>query len=115
MNELTNKHETAKQNSINFMRRGQISDYFNALLEMNKYRRLLSAIIAYCLWTGSLFNMPITPEEYLPMKIVECFSVFLGIALYIQAYSTYKDNKAYEQRDLVSSVPSIDASDLEAL
>ncbi|MDA9353612.1 hypothetical protein N9771_03000 [Flavobacteriaceae bacterium] len=46
MNELTNKHETAKQNSINFMRRGQISDYFNALLEMNKYRRLLSAIIA---------------------------------------------------------------------
>ena len=46
MNELTNKHETAKQNSINFMRRGQISDYLNALLEINKYRRLLNAIIA---------------------------------------------------------------------
>lgn len=46
MNELTKKHETAKQNSINFMKTGQISDYFNALLEMNKYRRLLNAIIA---------------------------------------------------------------------
>ena len=46
MNELANKHETAKQNSINFMRTGQISNYFNALLEMNKYRRLLNAVIA---------------------------------------------------------------------
>jgi hypothetical protein len=46
MNELVNKHETAKQNSIDFMRTGQISNYFNALLEMNKYRRLLNAIIA---------------------------------------------------------------------
>ena len=46
MNELTNKHERAKQNSINFMRTGQISNYFNALLEMNKYRRLLNAVIA---------------------------------------------------------------------
>ncbi|MDB4851823.1 hypothetical protein OAH61_05375 [Flavobacteriaceae bacterium] len=46
MNELANKHETAKQNSIDFMRTGQISNYFNALLEMNKYRRLLNAIIA---------------------------------------------------------------------
>ena len=46
MNELTNKHERAKQNSINFMRTGQISNYFKALLEMNKYRRLLNAVIA---------------------------------------------------------------------
>jgi hypothetical protein len=46
MNELANKHETAKQNSIDFMRTGQISNYFNALLEMNKYRRLLNAVIA---------------------------------------------------------------------
>ncbi len=46
MNELTKKHDKAKQNSINFMRTGQISDYFNALLEMNKYRRLLNAVIA---------------------------------------------------------------------
>lgn len=46
MNELTNKHERAKQNSINFMRTGQISDYFNALLEMNKYKRLMVAVVA---------------------------------------------------------------------
>ena len=46
MNEITKKHDKAKQNSINFMRTGQISDYFNALLEMNKYRRLLNAVIA---------------------------------------------------------------------
>jgi hypothetical protein len=46
MNELANKYETAKQNSIDFMRTGQISNYFNALLEMNKYRRLLNAVIA---------------------------------------------------------------------
>jgi hypothetical protein len=46
MNELTKKHETAKQNSIEFMRTGQISDYFNALLEMNKYKRLLVAVVA---------------------------------------------------------------------
>ena len=46
MNELANKHETAKQNSIDFMRTGQISNYFNALLEMNKYKRLMIAIVA---------------------------------------------------------------------
>ena len=46
MNELANKHETAKQNSIDFMRTGQITNYFNALLEMKKYRRLLHAVVA---------------------------------------------------------------------
>ena len=46
MKELTKQYETAKQNSIDFMRTGQISNYFNALLEMNKYRRLLNAVIA---------------------------------------------------------------------
>jgi hypothetical protein len=46
MNELANKHETAKQNSIEFMRSGQISNYFKALLEMNKYKRLMMAVIA---------------------------------------------------------------------
>jgi hypothetical protein len=28
------------------MRTGQISDYFKALLEMNKYKRLLVAVVA---------------------------------------------------------------------
>ena len=40
------QYEIAKQNSIESMRTGQISDYFKALLEMNKYKRLITAIIA---------------------------------------------------------------------
>ncbi len=46
MKDLTKQYETAKQNSIEFMRLGQISDYFNALLEMNKYKRLMAAVVA---------------------------------------------------------------------
>ena len=46
MNELTERYEKAKQNSIDFMRTGQITNYFNALLEMKKYRRLLHAVVA---------------------------------------------------------------------
>lgn len=46
MTDLTNKYETAKQNSIEFMKNGQIADYLNALLEMNKYKRLLVAVTA---------------------------------------------------------------------
>ncbi|WP_169835731.1 hypothetical protein [Polaribacter reichenbachii] len=46
MNELTNKYENAKQDSIEFMKNGQISAYFNALLEMNKYKRLMLAVLA---------------------------------------------------------------------
>lgn len=46
MNELTNKYENAKRNSIEFMKNGQISAYLNSLLEMNKYKRLMVAVIA---------------------------------------------------------------------
>ena len=46
MKDLTNKYENAKQNSIEFMKNGQISAYLNSLLEMNKYKRLLVAIAA---------------------------------------------------------------------
>jgi hypothetical protein len=46
MNELNDKYENAKLNSIEFMKNGQISAYFNALLEMNKYKRLITAVIA---------------------------------------------------------------------
>jgi hypothetical protein len=46
MKDLAKKYEIAKQNSIESMRTGQISDYFKALLEMNKYKRLITAIIA---------------------------------------------------------------------
>jgi hypothetical protein len=46
MKDLTKQYETAKQDSKEFMRTGQISDYFNALLEMNKYKRLMVAVVA---------------------------------------------------------------------
>ncbi len=46
MKDLTKQYETAKQNSKEFMTSGQISDYFKALLEMNKYKRLMAAVVA---------------------------------------------------------------------
>lgn len=46
MKDLTKQYETAKQNSKEFMKSGQISAYFNALLEMNKYKRLMLAVTA---------------------------------------------------------------------
>ena len=46
MKDLTKQYETAKQNSIEFMKMGQISDYLNALLEKNKYKRLMVALSA---------------------------------------------------------------------
>ena len=46
MLDLTNKYENAKQSSIEFMKNGQISAYLSALLEMNKYKRLMVAVIA---------------------------------------------------------------------
>jgi hypothetical protein len=46
MKDLTNKYENAKQNAIEFMQNGQISAYLNSLLEMNKYKRLMTAIVA---------------------------------------------------------------------
>ena len=46
MKDLTNKYENAKLNSIQFMKNGQISAYLNALLEMNKYKRLMVAVVA---------------------------------------------------------------------
>ena len=46
MKDLTIKYENAKLTSIEFMKRGQISAYFNALLEMNKYKRLMIAVVA---------------------------------------------------------------------
>jgi hypothetical protein len=44
MLDLTKQYETAKQNSKMFMKNGQISAYFNALLEMNKYKVLMKTI-----------------------------------------------------------------------
>jgi len=46
MNSLTTQYEIAKRNSIEFMKKGQITAYFQALLEMNKYKRLMLAVVA---------------------------------------------------------------------
>ena len=46
MNTFTKQYEIAKNNSIEFMKNGQISAYLNSLLEMNKYKRLMVAVVA---------------------------------------------------------------------
>jgi hypothetical protein len=44
MIELTKHYEKAKINANFFMEKGQISAYFKALLEMNKYKKLMVAV-----------------------------------------------------------------------
>lgn len=46
MNNFTQQYEIAKQNSIEFMKNGQIAAYLNSLLEMNKYKRLMIAVVS---------------------------------------------------------------------
>lgn len=46
MGNLSKQYETAKQKANEFMKNGQISQYFEALLEMNKYKKLMVAVIA---------------------------------------------------------------------
>lgn len=44
MNDIIKHYETAKNEALKFMRKGQINAYFDALIEMNHYKRLLIAI-----------------------------------------------------------------------
>ena len=46
MNTFSEQYEIAKTNSIEFMKNGQISAYLNSLVEMNKYKRLMIAVVA---------------------------------------------------------------------
>lgn len=46
MKNLTIQYELSNKRAKEFMKNGQISKYFEALLEMNKYKRLLAAITA---------------------------------------------------------------------
>jgi hypothetical protein len=46
MKKLSNQYKTARKNANGFMKNGQISAYLIALLEMNKYKRLMNAVIA---------------------------------------------------------------------
>jgi len=46
MSELTKQYEIAKNDSKIFMQKGQIGAYLNALIAMNKYKRLMVAVVA---------------------------------------------------------------------
>jgi len=46
MNQLSNQYEIAKQNENDFMKDGQITACLNALSDMNKYKRLMTAVIS---------------------------------------------------------------------
>ncbi|CAA0157379.1 conserved hypothetical protein [Tenacibaculum maritimum] len=46
MKNLMKQYESAKENAIEFMKAGQINAYFEALLEMSRYKRLMVAVIA---------------------------------------------------------------------
>ena len=46
MKNITKQYEQSNRKAKEFMQNGQISQYFEALLEMNKYKRLMMAIAA---------------------------------------------------------------------
>lgn len=46
MNNLTKNYEAAKRNANEFMNQGNITKYIESLLELNKYKNLLTSIIA---------------------------------------------------------------------
>ncbi len=46
MKELIKQYETAKKKALNFMEKGQLNAYFDALVEMNNYKKLMVTISA---------------------------------------------------------------------
>jgi hypothetical protein len=42
MKELIKQYETAKNKALKFMSKGQLNAYFDALIEMNHYKRLIT-------------------------------------------------------------------------
>jgi len=46
MNNLIEQYETTKMNAKMYMKNGQIHKYFEALLEMNRYKKLMVAVVA---------------------------------------------------------------------
>lgn len=45
MKKLKMKYEAAKNKANMFMKNGEISQYFETLLEMNRYKKLMVAIV----------------------------------------------------------------------
>ena len=46
MKDLIKQYESAKKKATAFMKNGQLNAYFDALIEMNKYKRLMIAVRA---------------------------------------------------------------------
>ena len=46
MKELIKQYEKTKMEALNFMRNGQLNQYFDALVEMNDYKRLMLIVSA---------------------------------------------------------------------
>ena len=46
MQELIKQYETEKENALTFMNKGQLSAYFNSLVEMNNYKKLMFLVVA---------------------------------------------------------------------
>ncbi len=46
MKNLSIQYDSAKERANEFMKKGQIPQYFEALLEMNKCKKIMTAIIA---------------------------------------------------------------------
>ncbi len=42
MKELIKQYETAKNKALKFMQKGQINNYFDALVEMNHYKKMIT-------------------------------------------------------------------------
>lgn len=42
MKELIKQYETAKKKALQFMQKGQINKYFDALVEMNHYKKMIT-------------------------------------------------------------------------
>lgn len=46
MQVLLENYETKKNSALNFMKNGQLNAYFDALVEMNNYKKLLFTVCA---------------------------------------------------------------------
>ncbi len=46
MKELIKQYEATKKSAKVYMKKGQINAYFDALLEMNKYKKMMAAVVA---------------------------------------------------------------------
>jgi len=44
MIELKKRYENSKNRAVLFMEKGKINDYLNALIEMNRYKKLMLAV-----------------------------------------------------------------------